>query len=126
MKLIERVAVKLDLLGIPVGHLSPYNLVTDLCPAFIKAKELNRNDILIEGQVMSFEQFKSAAENYIGLDLVTEILITEVRDGINIHDHALLLIRNTLSKAIEYPVHYERVIRDITADIHKAQEKFAS
>ena len=126
MTLIERIAVKLDLLGIPVGQLSPYNLITDLCPSFVKAKELNQHGIYIEGQIMTFKQFKSAAENYIGLDLVSEILNTEVRDGINIHDHALLLIRNTLSKAKEYPAHYERVIGDITADIKKAQEKFAS
>jgi hypothetical protein len=126
MTLIERIAVKLDLLGIPVGQLSPYNLITDLCPAFVKAMELNQHGIYIEGQVMTFEQFKNASENYIGLDLVSEILNTEVRDGINIHDHALLLIRNTLSKAQEYPAHYERVTRDITADINKAQEKFAS
>lgn len=126
MKLVERIAIKLDLLGIPVGQYSPYNLITDLCPAFVKAKELNRHGIFIEGQVMTFEQFKSAAEEYIGLDLVSEILNTEVRDGVNIHDHALMLIRNTLNKAAEHPKFYERVIGDITSDINKAQEKFAS
>jgi len=124
MKLIEKIALNLSILGIPVGKLSPYNFITDIAPSFVKAEELKRNNIIIEQQVMNFEQFKAAAESYIGFDLVTEILETEVRDGINIHEHAILLIRNTLNKASEFPNHYERVIVEITDDILKAQDKF--
>lgn len=126
MKLIERIALKLSLLGVPVGSLSPYNFITDVSSSFVKAEELRRNNIFIEQQYMNLDQFKLAAKNHIGFDLVSEILDTEVRDGINIHDHAILLIRHTLSKADEFPSHYENVITKISADIRKAQEKFGS
>ncbi len=126
MKLIEKFALKLSLFGFPVGKLNPYNLITDLCPSFVKAEELRRHNIFIDGQYMTLIQFKEATENYLGLDLVSEILETEVRDNINIHDHAILLINNTINKASEYPEHYKRVIRDITSDIHEAQSKFGS
>lgn len=126
MTFIETIASYLSLIKIPVGRLSPYNLITDVSPSFIKADELRIHGIEIDGQKMFTKEFKVAAENYIGFDLVTEVLETEVRDGIHVRDHAIMLIQNSIEKASDYPDHYNRVIREIKSDIMQAQSRFNS
>ena len=126
MTFIETIASHLSNFRIPVGRLNPYTLVAEVCSSFIQADELQQHGIEIEGRKMSTKEFQAAVLEYIGIDLVPEILETEVRDGINIHDHAIILILHSLENAAEYPDSYNRNIREITSDILQAQSRLSS
>ena len=126
MTLIEKIASFLGLFKIPVGRLSPENLITDVCSSFVQADELQLHGIEIEGRKLSTIEFIDAAEKYIGFDLVAEVLDTEVRDGINIHEHAIMLIQNTIKMAKDNPNYYNRIIQEITSDIMQAQTRLNS
>jgi hypothetical protein len=123
LNLIEKIASTLSLVGVPMGRLDPCNLIVDASRSFIQADELAKHGINIPGRVMSTAEFKVAAQEYVGLDLVSEVLDEEVYNGVNILEHSKLLARRLIESKEDHPEYFEKSLSQIAGDIASAQEK---
>lgn len=123
LKLIERIARALSMIGVPVGHLNPDNLIADASRSFAQAEELATHGIDIPGRSMSTAEFKAAAQEYVGLDLVSEVFDEEIYDGVNILEHSRLLARRLVKVRESHPEFFKKSTERIARDIHKAQQR---
>jgi len=72
---------------------------------------------------MSTAEFRLAAEEYVGLDLVSEVLHEEFYAGVNILDHAKMIARGVIESRDNRPEYFEKSINRITRDIADAQKR---
>ena len=126
MKLIERIATVLDLIGIPTGSLCPGNFIADVSASFVVADELAKGGVHIEGRTMSTADFVREAQGYVGLDLVSEALEAEVHSGSTVRDFAIGRAHRLIECQTSHPEFYRESIAELTTDILNAQRRFAA
>ncbi len=74
---------------------------------------------------MSTAEFKHAAQEYLGLDLVSEVLGAEVSAGVNVLEHSKLLARRLAESKEDHPEYFEKTLDQIAGDIDNAQRRLA-
>ena len=109
--------------GIPTGRLCPGNLVADVCGDFVTADLLTQNGLTIPGRDWNVEDLRVAAEKYIGLDLVTEVLSEEMHPDMTIEKYYTQRASRLLEHQESNPEYFKRTLNRITKNIAEAQRR---
>ena len=123
MRLIERLATYLDMLGIPTGRLCPGNLVADVCGHFVTADILVEGGQSIPGRAWSVEDLRRAAKKYTGLDVVSEVLADEMRPGLSIQQYWTQRADRLIEQRESNPENFKKALKEISENIVEAQRR---
>jgi hypothetical protein len=126
MRLLERFATYLDLLGVPTGRLCPGNLIADVSGHFVTADRLVEAGVTIPGRTWSIDDLRLAATDYIGLDLVSEVLAEEMHPGLSIEEYWRRRAGNLLEQAESNSEYFKRSIDEISKNILDAQRRLST
>ena len=124
MRPLERFATFLDFLGVPTGRLCPGNLIADVCGDFVTADKLVESGVIVPGRTWSVEDLRLAAKNYIGLDLVSEVLNEEMHTHLSIQEYWSQRADRLLEHAESDPEYFKKSIEEISQNIVEAQRRF--
>lgn len=126
MRLLERLATYLDLLGVPTGRLCPGNLIADVCGHFVTADMLIEAGVTVPGRTWSVGDLRLAATDYVGLDLVSEVLAEEMHPGLSIQESWRQRASRLLEQAESNPEYFKRSIDEISENILEAQRRLST
>jgi len=124
MRLLERFATYLDILGIPTGRVCPGNLIAEVCGHFVTADKLVEAGVSIPGRTWSLDDLRNAATDYVGLDLVSEVLAEEMHPDVTIAEYFSERADRLLEQAESHPDYYKRSLDEISNSILEAQRRF--
>ena len=126
MRLLERFATYLDILGVPTGRLCPGNLIADVCGHFVTADKLVEAGVTVPGRTWSVEDFRLAARDYVGLDLVSEVLVEEMHPDLSIQEYWSQRAERLLEQAQSNPAYFNKSIDEISEKIVEAQRRLSA
>ena len=126
MRLVEKVATFLNVLGIPTGKLCPHIFVADVCGHFVAADLLSESGTVIPGREWSTHDLREATLAYTGIDFVTEVLSEEMRPGLTVE--SFWAQRANWLREIEKndPSRFKDAVDEISSHIVEAQRRLAS
>ena len=123
LKLIEKIARELGLVGIPTGRLNPCNLIADVCGYFVTADKLVEAGVTVPGRAWSVEDLRLAAMDYVGLDLVSEVLAEEMHPDLSIEEYWRQKADRLLKFSESNPEYFKRSLDEISDNICQAQRR---
>jgi len=125
MRLFERLATYLDILGVPTGRLCPGNLIADVCGHFVTADRLVEAGVTVPGRQWSVDDLRLAAMDYVGLDLVSEVLAEEMHPDLSINEYWSQRADRLLDQAESNPEHFKKSLDEISENILEAQRRLS-
>ena len=125
MRLLERLATYLDLLGIPTGRLCPGNFIADVCGHFVTADKLVEAGVNVPGRTWSVDDLKLAAKDYVGLDLVSEVLGEEMHPDLSVEEYWTQRADSLLGQVKSNPEFFKRSLDEISKNILEAQRRLS-
>ena len=126
MRLLERIATYLDILGVPTGRLCPGNLIADVCGHFVTADKLVEAGVTVPGRYWSVDDLRLAATDYVGLDLVSEVLAEEMHPDLTVGEYSSQRADRLLEQLESNPEYFKQSLDEISQNIIEAQRRLSN
>lgn len=103
--------------------MSPANLIADVCGYFVTADKLVEAGVTVPGRKWSVDELRAIASDYVGLDLVSEVLAEEMRPGLIIEEYWLQKADRMLAHMESNPDYFNKSLARISENICEAQRR---